>query len=288
MINPLSLSSFKIEMLGKNYETEGNLRLGTATAFFYDFKDQIYLITNWHNITGKNALTNQPLNQDSALPHSLSLYLHYSTQMDNGDSAVFWDKTYILDLYDRNDEDNVPIWYEHPIHGCKVDVVAIPLEETVQSLKDKGIAVVPVNCKSLQLFDFQIFTGMDAFLLGYPLGLVGGGQLPIWKRGSVASELIVDIDKLPKYLIDTATTKTGMSGSPIFIKCNGFTIPKGKTGIEEMIMPSSFTFGGIYSGRTQLQYYGENIFPDLAIAWKETAIIEIIEGQKKSEYKFYG
>lgn len=114
------------------------------------------------------------------------------------------------------------------------------------------------------------------------------GNLPIWKRGSVASEHDVNIDKLPKYFIDTATTKTGMSGSAVFIKSNGFTFPKGKENIDDMIMSQCYTFGGVYSGRSQLIHSGSSIYPDLAIVWKESAIIEIIEGKHKSKHVYYG
>ncbi|MDP1057560.1 hypothetical protein Q6324_28970, partial [Klebsiella pneumoniae] len=76
------------------------------------------------------------------------------------------------------------------------------------TLKENGFAIFPVNSDELNLEDFDIKAGMDAFLIGYPLGMVAGGNLPIWKRGSVASEHDVNIDKLPKYFIDTATTKT--------------------------------------------------------------------------------
>lgn len=288
MINNFSLASFKIEMVGKNYDTNTDLVLSTGTAFLYDFNDKIYLITNWHNVTGKNSLTKQTLSGKSSLPHSLNLFFHNSETMENGVPAVTWQKTFRLELYEKIDGEYFPIWYEHPEHGSIVDVIAIPFDETIQSLKDQGIAVIPVNSHELGLVNFYIYTGMDAFLLGYPLGLVGGGQLPIWKRGSVASEFIVDIDKLPKYFIDTATTKTGMSGSPVFIKSHGFTMPIGKTEMRDMIMSACFTFGGIYSGRTQIQHDQENKYPDLAIVWKESAIIEIIEKKEKSTYKFYG
>lgn len=287
MINNFSLSSFKIMPIAKNYETGERIELGIATAFFYNYQDKIYLITNWHNVTGKNSLTKQPMDSTtSVLPFAIDLYFHTYTQLEDGTKAVTWTKTCSMELYTQVDDDYIPAWFEHPIHENKVDVVAIPFDESIESLKAQDIAVIPVNSPDLNLVDFHIRTGMDAFLLGYPLGLSGGGQLPIWKRGSVASEFFVDIGGLPQYLIDTATTKKGMSGSPIFIKSDGLTLPKGKTSLSDMLMSSCFTFGGIYSGRTQIQHPTE-MFPDLAIAWKESAIIEIIEG-KKSNYKFYG
>jgi hypothetical protein len=36
--------------------------------------------------------------------------------------------------------------------------------------------------------------GAEVFILGFPLGLASQGVLPIWKRGSIASEPLVAID----------------------------------------------------------------------------------------------
>ncbi|MFH4113730.1 hypothetical protein WAI92_21810, partial [Acinetobacter baumannii] len=83
----------------------------------------------------------------------------------------------------------------------------------------------------------------DAFILGYPLKLTGGGNFPIWKRGTIATEYIVNLDYLPKYYIDTATTKSGMSGSPVFIQSTGITYPKGKEEIGNGLLGNCYKFG---------------------------------------------
>jgi len=61
------------------------------------------------------------------------------------------------------------------------------------------------NEKLLNLSKFKVRAGMDAFVLGYPLGISGGAKFPIWKRASIASEPDIDVDSLPKIVIDTAT-----------------------------------------------------------------------------------
>jgi len=60
--------------------------------------------------------------------------------------------------------------------------------------------------------------GMDAFILGFPKGIAHQQLLPIWKRGSIATEPeIPREDDLPVFLVDTAT-REGMSGAPVLLR----------------------------------------------------------------------
>lgn len=128
--------------------------------------------------------------------------------------------------------------------------------------------------------------GSDVFILGYPEGL-NYADLPIWKRGSVASEPRIAIDHLPKMLIDTATRK-GMSGScviaakhGIFSVNNGNNISKGSAG----------KLLGVYSGRVKFKVDPEEKYTEepedimlraqLGIVWKKEVILEIIKGKKR-------
>lgn len=54
----------------------------------------------------------------------------------------------------------------------------------------------------------------DVFVLGYPKGISGGGEFPIWKRASIATEPDIQLGTLPKMLVDTAT-REGMLGAPV-------------------------------------------------------------------------
>ena len=57
----------------------------------------------------------------------------------------------------------------------------------------------------------------EVFILGFPYKIGNASQIPIWKRGSVASEPELDCDNLPKLFVDTAS-RPGMSGSPVIYK----------------------------------------------------------------------
>jgi hypothetical protein len=58
----------------------------------------------------------------------------------------------------------------------------------------------------------RLKVAMDVFVLGYPKGIDGGGEFPIWKRGSIATEPGVHRGGPPHILIDTAT-REGISGA---------------------------------------------------------------------------
>ena len=87
---------------------------------------------------------------------------------------------------------------------------------------------------------------MPVSIIGFPLGLTGPGVFPIWKTGHIASEPALDYKAEPLFLID-ATTRGGMSGSPVVFRATGGY--KQKTG-EYIISSGPVTlFLGIYSGR---------------------------------------
>ena len=51
MNNKYIACPFQIQMC----DTQGGIAL--ATAFFYECEGEIFVITNWHNVTGKHHLT---------------------------------------------------------------------------------------------------------------------------------------------------------------------------------------------------------------------------------------
>ncbi len=263
----MSWVPFQIEIM---YE---NQKLGIGTAFSYLHNEQTYLITNWHNASGRHPETLKVINTAAAIPNKFILHYPVDFNKDksfpNGESKVGW-HSFELNLY----QDSEPVWYEHPEHGHKVDAVAIPLGISASMLK-------PANAKELDLEKITLRPSLDVYVLGYPLGLTGGAKLPIWKRGSIASEPDIDLDKLPKFFIDTAT-RQGMSGSPVYAQQSGYIIPEGGSGPEDAIIGEARRFAGIYSGRVG----DDNFQAQLGIVWKESAIIEIINGNKKGASSF--
>ena len=112
---------------------------------------------------------------------------------------------------------------------------------------------------------------LDVFILGYPMG-IGTHRLPVWKRGSVASEPDIDVDNLPMFYVDTATS-SGMSGSPVIRRDTSGEMEDGSFALGAGTMSR---FVGIYSGRITPKDRHE---AHLGIVWKSSVIPEIISGR---------
>lgn len=253
----LSLCTLKI-FLNFN-ETE----LAIGTGFIYSYNSKFYLITNWHNVTGRNPNTQTRLSQNHAgFPNKILFKLR---SKENGVDFCSTE----LDLYD-DDEHTLPIWLIHPIHKEKVDVIAIEL--AFEEAKDE-VLIQSLNQFNDFRYKLKAKVADDVFVIGYPEGLDSNFILPIWKKGSIASEPDVDINELPKILIDTITRK-GMSGSPVVFRQHSPITTIG-------IIGSIYGFQGVYSGRI-----GDKDSVQLGYVWKKEVIEEIIEGEIKASIEF--
>jgi len=240
--------------------------LGVGTAFFYSFDGKNYLITNWHIVTGRHHLDNSVMSKTGGIPDNLVVRFPYKETLDSGVTAFRWIPK-IMKLYKDADREE-PVWWEHPAHGRKVDAIAIEIEELSTT------KAVPANAESLDLSRLRLLPGMDVFVLGYPMGISGGGRFPLWKRGSIASEPDVHIDDLPKLYIDTAT-REGMSGSPVYAQESGFWAPEGGKLPEDGVFGTGHRFLGVYSGRVG----NDQFLAQLGIVWKEEAISDILQSK---------
>jgi len=171
-----------------------------------------------------------------------------------------------------NDAAGNPRWLEHPT-GRKVDVAAVPVTANSEEVK--------FNPLSLDLANTNLFAGVGepVSIIGYPFGLTGGALLPIWKTGHIASEPDVDYEDLPVFLVD-ATTREGMSGSPVVRRFGGFGY-RNRAGFE---MIGSTTMSAGHSGLTRFMgVYASRLDPDTAeigMVWKPRTIDEILAAGK--------
>lgn len=234
----------------------GATPLATATCFFWQHGRGTYLVTNWHNVTGRDAQSLRHLDQATLAEPDRALYPVF---MD-GDLNRRGQST--MELYTQGGE---PAWLEHPTHGRLVDVVCLRLPEEAAG------HVFPVNRQPPGPLTTRIAD--DVFILGYPLGLAVE-TTPLWKRASVASEPDFDIDGLPKMFVDTASTR-GMSGSPVLRRG---TSGQTADGTMSLFVAPVTSVVGVYSGRV----VGANsVEAQLGVVWKARVIDEIIDGQRQ-------
>jgi len=249
--------------------------MSTGTGFIYEHDSKYYLITNGHNVTRINPETNERISNTVAFPSKIAT----KVKIQKGNFYHIPEGFIDIDLYEDTDF-KIPKWFVHPEHKYRVDVVAIPIEE-MKNIHE-SVKLFPINKVEFDT-NFPIEVADDVYVLGYPFDLTGGKELPIWKRGSIATEPIIDIDNLPKLMIDTAT-RSGMSGSPVVMFRSGFhSLQQGDKLRGDEIMGTIKRFVGVYSGRIGAD---NNFLTQLGVVWKEHVIQEILDGQTIGDIEF--
>lgn len=246
-----SIQSLFIEMLN-----DGEL-CASATGFVMKSASGTpYLITNRHNVTGRNNYTNELL-----APYSPSNFIriYFLINRSNTDGSLqliknnlVW-KPIEIPLYDE--EQN--LWFEHPILGRKADFVAISLESVLD------IEHRPYFHENVPL---SLAPSSIVNIIGFPFGNSSGGKLPIWTSGFIASEICFDYNDLPQFLIDSRT-RQGQSGSPVVCYVNG--IVQDFQGNSTALYNGMSFLLGIYSGRINKE-------SDIGIVWKVDAIQQML------------
>lgn len=243
MIDQLILCSLYFELF-LNEGADKPLAIGTGFTMKANGKGEWFLVTNWHCVTGRHPDTNEPLS-GIVDPEIMRVYFH-----SKGNIGQWVTKE--IKLID----DGHKKWIEHP-KGRSVDVVAIRLHE------DNQIELHNFS-KTINGNDLLTYPSDDCSIIGYPNGLTAGGKFPIWKTGHIASDYDLNWDGKPMFLID-ATTRTGMSGSPVVC------IKEGLCRFERnnLISGRFIKFLGVYSGRIDQT-------TEIGRVWKPQALIELL------------
>ncbi|MBV1939889.1 serine protease [Streptomyces sp. BV286] len=241
-----------------------NIPLSSATGFTVMHNDLPLLITNWHVVSGRNPITGQPMAASGATPDTLTI--RHLTKVTS--EEINWDD-FDEPLIDNEER---PLWFEHPDYGRRVDVVALPLTNT------QGVHIQPYGPEVMKS---TLRAGVSDWvnIIGFPFGQSAGGSLPIWTKGAIASELEVDYGLLPCFLID-ARTRQGQSGSPVLAYSPGGAteMAGGKTGF---LSGPAGNLLGVYSGRI-------NSESDIGRVWKFNAVAEIIVAHHRGDNSLHG
>lgn len=259
----LSTTSYRLNIIINGQKTSH------ATGFLYEYDNSLFLITNLHCVTGINTETFLPIASHGGIPESLEISFK-KPNPNYADPPV----PILVPLYDSNEK---PTWFIHPKFGNSVDVVAIPVQ------KRDDLQMKCIN--EFQFNSFPLNVPAEVFVIGFPLKspLLDALDSPIWKKGSIASEPLIMINKLPKYFIDTAT-REGMSGSPVICRRNGLDVTIQSQSVKKepiTIKPNTpistlTSFAGIYSGRI-VGVQEDDLTAYLGIVWRPTVIEEIIK-----------
>lgn len=224
--------------------------LSTGTGFLVQSENGPLLLTNRHNVTGRDQETGNPLSPTGGIPNEVVI-LH-----NRQDSLGQW-----ISKTERLLDGEDPLWHEHRELGPRADFVALPLTELDE------VAIYEYN-----IIDTRpaILVGpADAIsVVGFPFGLQAGGSLAIWATGFMASESFVNFRDLPVFLVD-CRSRQGQSGSAVIAHRSGGMVAM-ENGDSVAFNGPVTRFLGIYSGRI-------NTESDLGIVWKASAIRELVD-----------
>lgn len=241
LIDPLSVVSLFLECC------VGHNTLAAATGFIVEHAGYPFIMTNWHVVSGRDPSTNQSLSENGALPDTLAVWHHIKGRLGT------WERRW----ESLKNPDGSRRWLEHA-QGRRIDVVALPV--TV----DDEIQVYPLDL-SLADTDLQLSPSEAISIIGFPFGLASAGRFPIWKTGHLASDLDLDYDGLPMFIVD-ATTRHGMSGSPVVARRIGMY--RSSQGME--MGGSATRFLGIYSGRIHGQ-------AEIGMVWRPEVVLDVLK-----------
>ena len=242
----LSLGSFYLEFYCNGTRTS------CGTGFFVRSDVGAVLVTNRHNVTGRNNYTNKPLHKLAAIPDSAVIFL----------PTAIGRVEYQFDLY-LDDADTVPAWTENPTLGSRADVVALLICEIERNNALKEDSVFNLPDKNWHRSE----VGSRVNVIGFPFGAVCD-IFPVWSSGYIASEPDFNFADLPVFLVD-CRSRPGQSGSPVVARF----VP-GDTVLHngELFQAKKETtmLLGVYSGRI-------NGKSDLGMVWKPHVIAETVK-----------
>ncbi|WP_416758174.1 hypothetical protein ACMGGD_03695 [Pseudomonas sp. BNK-6] len=283
-----------------------NMELAIGTGFIYLHKAQHYIITAWHNVTGRHPETLKTLSHMGAVPD----YLAVNISVKGG--GVVLRERLILPLLGEETSN----YFIHPINYPRIDVVAIPFdpkEEHIANLPNENGIPDPlrlylagnpayVNSELFPIQNYLIennsvvkewFEKVDVtdelFIPGYPMNVQDQTYEPVWKRATVASSVQTGWNRERKFLVDSAS-RSGMSGAPVLYYNSSGLVRYGNHSCQ-LGKPAAI-LAGIYVGRigngistpykiNKPTKPRVDIDAQLGIVFNATVINEIIEGQKR-------
>ncbi len=152
----------------------GNQCLAKGSGFFWASGEQTFLVTNWHNLSGRDPSDHSPLSSHGGLPDRVTFTVYRRTSEPDANGYFSLEVRIITVPLCDNDLSN-PRWFQHPSFGSKVDVAVI---DVTNALRFDGAYFNHVNVLEGDA-NVEPFVSQDVFIVGYPLGLVTGVPIPV-------------------------------------------------------------------------------------------------------------
>jgi hypothetical protein len=200
--------------------------LATGTGFLRSRGGELFLVTAWHNLSGREPDTLIPKHSLGSLPNYVTIEGYYF-------------KAHLPLYFDDNPNDEQCCcrrFWQHA-QGPSIDVAVLQIPPSCGS----GFPIHESFFNRNQNEKLNLWVTQSCIVVGFPQGLVDRSQpdhvLPIYKGAQIASEPHIPYNGRPIIVID-ATTRPGMSGSPVFAQA-----------LTEHRQYLAGRFLGIYAGR---------------------------------------
>jgi hypothetical protein len=242
-IDPLSVTSLYLKV------NVNGILLANATGFAVEEGGNVYLVTNWHVLSGRHPETGDPISKKTAgIPDEIRVAHHLRGSLG----------TWRFHGETLNNSDGSPRWIGHPA-GSDIDVAAVRLRNLPSDVR-----IFPLDL-SLAETDLLLHAGMPVSVIGFPFGLRPNAFFGVWKTGHIASDPDLPYNGRPAFLID-ATTREGMSGSPVVARSYGGRMTS-----------QGYTIGGVHT--RLLGIYSSRIHDDAEIGcvWRPSTIRELLQ-----------
>ena len=188
-INPIILIATIVIQL------QGGKIIGSASGFFYEYGNKLFLVTNKHVFIDKSK---------NVIPDQFKLVLH----TDINDTRKNDD--YFISLYDGKNR----LW---KIHSKFTDADVALIEINKNDIINKFV-IKSFSAQSFLPENYPLHPGEDIFIMGYPLSFHDSfNNLPIFRNAMIASAYGVYFQNMPLFLTD-ANLHPGTSGSPVITK----------------------------------------------------------------------
>jgi hypothetical protein len=148
--------------------------LSIGTGFVVESAGGPVLVTNRHNVTGRNQDTGKPLSSMGGVPDAIMIVHNRLNNLGTWFGVI-------EPLYTATKAR----WIEHPTLGARADFVALPLTQ----LTDVHLYPYDLSDSGPKIFCGPAET---VSVVGFPFGIQGGGSLAIWATGFIASEPVID------------------------------------------------------------------------------------------------
>lgn len=254
-----------------------------ATGFVYKLGKEYSLVTNWHVLSGINPITKCALSQPNTyLPNRIEFNITTRTFKQSTNQGDQIHELFIKPMNLSIAANNGVEWWESNSSEGIEDIAIIPLNKHVPELSNDNTELYAINSGLMAIVNDENNqpyvthllpeVSSEVFILGYPRAQTFQETIPIWKRGSIASEPLFSVKngnwQNDGILYVDASTTSGMSGSPVLYYGNNFWSIEGNK-IQTTNNKEPF-FIGVYAGRDGVT----NLENDMALGrvWKAQVV----------------